>query len=138
MEGLNGQVAEQSDEKIVLITDDTSSLTLQDSVAIDGPLASVTAQNAVTFDTIPSHRSHNPQNNAKKSVPFQFGSRFLKEDDNVFEFNAWDNCTTSQEYNEYAELQYSKQREAPVSDFDKSEYLLFPWSPPLVVFSSAS
>jgi tRNAThr (cytosine32-N3)-methyltransferase len=68
------------------------------------------------------HRSHDPENNLKRSDPFQFGSRFLSQEDNVFEFNAWDHVETDDVYKEYAELQYAKQREAPVSDFDKSMY----------------
>jgi tRNAThr (cytosine32-N3)-methyltransferase len=45
----------------------------------------------------------------------------LSEEDNVFEFNAWDHVETDDTYKEYAELQYAKQREAPVSEFDKSK-----------------
>ncbi len=67
------------------------------------------------------YRSHDPNNNLKRSDPFQFGSRYLQEDDNVFEFNAWDHVETDDTYKEYAEVQYAKQREAPVSDFDKSK-----------------
>ncbi|KAH8804620.1 S-adenosyl-L-methionine-dependent methyltransferase [Xylogone sp. PMI_703] len=71
---------------------------------------------------IPPHRSHDPKNNLKRSDPFQFGSRFLKQEDDVFEFNAWDHVETDDDYKEYAELQYAKQREAPVSDFDKRRF----------------
>jgi tRNAThr (cytosine32-N3)-methyltransferase len=76
---------------------------------------------------IPPHRSHNPENNLKRSDPFSFGSRFLSQEDNVYEFNAWDHVETDDAYKEYAELQYAKQREAPVSDFDKSSYLFSPF-----------
>lgn len=72
---------------------------------------------------IPPHLSHDPEKNLKRSDPFQFGSRLLSQEDNVFEFNAWDHVETDDTYKEYAELQYAKQREAPVSDFDKSMYL---------------
>lgn len=72
----------------------------------------------------PAHRSHDPQHNMKRTDPFQFGSRLLKQEDNVFEFNAWDHVETDDTYKEYSELQYAKQREAPVSDFDKSAYSL--------------
>ncbi|KAF7956453.1 hypothetical protein EAE96_003794 [Botrytis aclada] len=91
--------------------EDISALTIQDpesSVANDRP-------------ELP-HRSHNPENNMKRSDPFQFGSRYLSEKDNVFEFNAWDHVETDDTYKEYAELQYAKQREAPVSEFDKSRF----------------
>jgi tRNAThr (cytosine32-N3)-methyltransferase len=72
---------------------------------------------------VPAHRSHDPEKNLKRTDPFQFGSRLLNEEDDVFEFNAWDHVETDDAYKEYAELQYAKQREAPVSDFDKSMLL---------------
>ncbi|XXH00289.1 hypothetical protein Hte_006631 [Hypoxylon texense] len=70
----------------------------------------------------PAHRNHDPQYNMKRSDPFQFGSRYLQEDDDVFEFNAWDHVETDDTYKEYAEQQYAKQRESPVSDFDKHRF----------------
>jgi len=76
------------------------------------------------------HRSHDPQFNQKRSDPFQFGSRYLEEKDDVFEFNAWDHVETDDTYKEYAEQQYAMQRESPVSDFDKcklTSYLLLPY-----------
>ncbi|KFY38717.1 hypothetical protein V494_04225 [Pseudogymnoascus sp. VKM F-4513 (FW-928)] len=73
-------------------------------------------------DPIPAHLSHDPQHNMKRTDPFQFGSRLLKEEDNVFEFNAWDHVETDDAYKEYSEVQYAKQREAPVSDFDKNRF----------------
>lgn len=51
---------------------------------------------------------------------FQFKPRLLSEADNVFEFNTWDRVENDDAYMEYAEQQYTKQREAPVSDFDNS------------------
>ncbi len=74
---------------------------------------------------VPAHRSHDPASNLKRSDPFQFGSRYLTEGDNVYEFNAWDHVETDDAYKEYTEQQLEKQRQAPVSDFDKSELLLF-------------
>ena len=102
----------QSNRETALV-EDLSSLTVQDSsAAIDPP-----AQ-------LPPHLSHDPENNLKRSDPFQFGSRYLSEEDNVYEFNAWDHVETDDTYKEYAELQYAKQREAPVSDFDRSQFSL--------------
>lgn len=90
---------------------------------------------------IPPHRSHAPQNNMKRVDPFQFGSRYLQQEDNVFEFNAWDHVQTDDTYKEYAEVQYAKQREAPVSEFDKSKQqkLFFEFSFPriLMIYSNA-
>ncbi|KAF2141763.1 uncharacterized protein K452DRAFT_271512 [Aplosporella prunicola CBS 121167] len=69
-----------------------------------------------------SARSHDPTNNQKRSDPFQFGSRYLEEGDNIFEFNAWDHVETDDTYKEFAEEQYARQRESPVSDFDKGRF----------------
>lgn len=88
------------------------------------------AANTQADPETPNHRSHDPDNNQKRSDPFQFGSRYLNEGDDVFEFNAWDHVETDDAYKEYAEEQFEKQRQAPVSDFDKSKcsapFLLFP------------
>ena len=89
--------------------------------AKDSDLLTVHDSSAAT--DLPPHLSHDPENNLKRSEPFQFGSRLLSQEDNVFEFNAWDHVETDDAYKQYAELQYAKQREAPVSDFDKSTYL---------------
>jgi len=86
-----------------------------------------TAAEKPDVEALPSHRSHDPENNLKRSDPFQFGSRLLGETDNVYEFNAWDHVETDDAYKAYAEEQYEMQRQSPVSDFDKSEFppLLF-------------
>ncbi|EPE33429.1 S-adenosyl-L-methionine-dependent methyltransferase [Glarea lozoyensis ATCC 20868] len=94
---------------------DLSTLTLAAGEAL------VATDPAQTGET-PPHLSHDPENNLKRSDPFQFGSRYLSEKDNVFEFNAWDHVETDDTYKEYAEQQYAKQREAPVSDFDKTRF----------------
>ncbi|KAF2090625.1 putative actin-binding protein ABP140 [Saccharata proteae CBS 121410] len=70
----------------------------------------------------PASRSHDASNNQKRTDPFQFGSRYLEEGDDVFEFNAWDHVETDDTYKEFAELQYARQRESPVSDFDKTRF----------------
>lgn len=74
-------------------------------------------------EAVPSHLSHDPAKNLKRSDPFQFGSRYLGEGDDVFEFNAWDHVETDDAYKEYAEKQIEMQRQSPVSDFDKSKWL---------------
>ncbi|PGH01946.1 hypothetical protein AJ79_07777 [Helicocarpus griseus UAMH5409] len=71
---------------------------------------------------VPRHRSHDPANNQKRTDPFQFGQRYLEEGDDVFEFNAWDHVETDAEYREYAELQYSKQKESPVREDARENY----------------
>lgn len=80
-------------------------------------------------DGVPPHRSHDASNNMKLRDPFQFGSRFLTEGDDVFEFNAWDHVETDEAYKEYAESQLEMQRRAPVSECDKSKLMtLSPFS----------
>ncbi|KAL1858595.1 hypothetical protein Plec18167_003534 [Paecilomyces lecythidis] len=71
---------------------------------------------------VPPHRSHDSNNNLKRTDPFQFGSRYLEEGDDVWEFNAWDHVETDEEYRAYAEHQIARQREAPVSDFDQQRF----------------
>lgn len=102
-----------------VVVENLSALTIQDSAAATEP----------PQPQLPPHLSHDPATNGKRTDPFQFGSRFLSEEDNVFEFNAWDHVETDDTYKEYAELQYAKQREAPVSPFDKSKCA--PIFPPL-------
>ncbi len=74
---------------------------------------------------VPAHRSHDPEKNKKRSDPFQFGNRYLGEQDDVFEFNAWDHVETDDAYKEFAQAQYEKQRQSPANDFDKSESTFF-------------
>ncbi|CAO2648789.1 Nn.00g097380.m01.CDS01 [Neocucurbitaria sp. VM-36] len=70
----------------------------------------------------PASRSHDPTNNQKRTDPFAFGSRYLEEGDNIFEFNAWDHVTVDSTYQAFSEEQYEKQRAEPVSDFDRKRY----------------
>jgi tRNAThr (cytosine32-N3)-methyltransferase len=70
----------------------------------------------------PASRSHDPTNNQKRSDPFAFGSRYLEEGDNIFEFNAWDHVTVDDTYKQFSEEQFSRQRQDPVSDFDRKRF----------------
>jgi tRNAThr (cytosine32-N3)-methyltransferase len=72
--------------------------------------------------SVPAHLSHDPATNAKRTDPFQFGQRYLKETDDIFEYNAWDHVTPDDEHYEYCESQYAKQKAAPVSDYDKDRF----------------
>ncbi|KAI9924591.1 hypothetical protein ASPWEDRAFT_111852 [Aspergillus wentii DTO 134E9] len=71
---------------------------------------------------VPPHRSHDPSNNMKRTDPFMFGSRYLEQGDDVYEFNAWDHVEPDDDFKEFAQGQYAKQREAPVSDYDKHRF----------------
>lgn len=83
--------------------------------------ALTTASRGEEADEVPPHRSHDPAKSLKRSDPFQFGSRFLSQEDDVFEFNAWDHVEVDDAYREHTERQLAMQREAPVSEFDKSK-----------------
>ncbi len=93
---------------------------LQELIAIDAPSNVTDVRTAQA-----SYRCSEPKDSLKRSDPFQFGSRYLQVTDNIYEFNAWDHVDTDDSYKEYAEVQYTRQREAPVSDFDKSKYTIF-------------
>ncbi|KAL3468854.1 S-adenosyl-L-methionine-dependent methyltransferase [Aspergillus californicus] len=86
------------------------------------PTEIIAAAQAANPPQIPAHRSHDPANNLKRTDPFMFGSRFLEQGDDVFEFNAWDHVEPDDEFKAFAEVQYAKQREAPASDFDKKRF----------------
>ncbi|KAF2683481.1 methyltransferase [Lentithecium fluviatile CBS 122367] len=70
----------------------------------------------------PTHRSHSPTNNQKRSDPFAFGSRFLEEGDDIFEFNAWDHVEVDASYLEFSQQQFEKQKADPVSEFDRKRF----------------
>jgi len=72
-------------------------------------------------EAVPPHRSHDPQHNQKRSDPFQFGSRYLTEGDDVFEVNAWDHVEIDDASEEYAEQQYEMQRRSRMYHFDTRE-----------------
>lgn len=97
---------------------------LEDMTALKAATEAVETVEAPT--DVPSHRSHDPAKSLKRSDPFQFGSRYLEAGDDVFEFNAWDHVETDDAYKVYTEEQLEKQRQSPVSDFDKSEFYLVP------------
>ena len=73
-------------------------------------------------ETVPAHLSHDPATNEKRTDPFQFGQRYLSEQDDVFEYNAWDHVVPDDAHYEYCEAQYAAQRAAPVSDFDRARF----------------
>ncbi len=114
--------------KILSFKDQYQAANLRMGAEIIDALGALDLEIDSTKVLLPPHKSHDPQYNQKRSDPFQFGSRYLGQDDNVFEFNAWDHVETDDAYKEYSEAQYAKQREAPVSAFDQSKLnIYFSW-----------
>lgn len=58
----------------------------------------------------------------KQSDPFQFGSRFLLSEEEVFSYNAWDHVETDAAYKAYSATQIAAQRSKPVGDYDKKRF----------------
>ncbi|KAK3048314.1 hypothetical protein LTR09_010307 [Extremus antarcticus] len=63
--------------------------------------------------------SNNPE---KRTDPFQFGTRYLEEGDDIFSHNAWDHVEVDSQYNDFILQQTGFQRENQVSDFDKQRF----------------
>ena len=82
----------------------------------------VSEDNEAREDPTPSHLSHDPATNAKRTDPFQFGQRYLSDSDDVFAYNAWDHVEPDSAHFEYCEAQYATQRASPVSDFDRRRF----------------
>ena len=78
----------------------------------------------VTPPTVPNTRTTPITNDLKRTDPFQFGSRFLEDTDDVFAWNAWDHVDPSQDplYVSYSSSQYAFQREHAASDFDRRRF----------------
>jgi tRNAThr (cytosine32-N3)-methyltransferase len=79
---------------------------------------------SATPPTAPNSRTTPLANHLKRTDPFQFGSRYLEADDDVFAWNAWDHVDPSQDpaFMEYAEAQYAFQKANAVSDFDRKRF----------------
>jgi tRNAThr (cytosine32-N3)-methyltransferase len=82
----------------------------------------ITISQLVRPPTVAASQSTEAERARKRADPFAFGQRFLEEGDDIFEHNAWDHVEVDEDYKAYAELQYAKQRDSPVSDFDKNRY----------------
>ncbi|KAL6360200.1 hypothetical protein LRP88_05903 [Fusarium phalaenopsidis] len=111
-----------------VVSQTVESVPVEKLAALDvkDPITEADTEAKAPESEVPPHRSHDPANNLKRSDPFQFGSRYLNEGDDVFEFNAWDHVETDDAYKEYAEQQYAKQRQNPVSDFEKRKFSIDP------------
>jgi tRNAThr (cytosine32-N3)-methyltransferase len=104
-----------------------SSLTLEGVAVTPTAVRALDADENATkppsaVETIPPHLSHDPATNAKRTDPFQFGQRYLTEDDDVFTYNAWDHVEPDDAHYEYCEAQYAAQRASPVSEYDQARF----------------
>jgi tRNAThr (cytosine32-N3)-methyltransferase len=98
-----------------------SMLHMRDAVVVEESAAyGVPAE----FQPVRKPRTDASDNPQKRTDPFQFGSRFLEEGDDIFAYNAWDHVETDETYKEFVLEQFQKQRENPVSEVDKSTYVL--------------
>ncbi|GIZ49552.1 hypothetical protein CKM354_001258200 [Cercospora kikuchii] len=75
-----------------------------------------------TYEPIRKPATDSKNNPEKRSDPFQFGSRYLEEGDDIFAHNAWDHVAVDPEYNDFIEQQTIFQRENQVSEFDKKRF----------------
>ncbi|USW57948.1 Putative methyltransferase type 12, S-adenosyl-L-methionine-dependent methyltransferase [Septoria linicola] len=75
-----------------------------------------------SFEPIRNPATDSKDNPHKRSDPFQFGSRYLEDGDDMFAHNAWDHVSVDPEYNEFIEQQTLFQRANQVSDFDKKRF----------------
>ncbi|KAK9455219.1 S-adenosyl-L-methionine-dependent methyltransferase [Dipodascopsis uninucleata] len=62
----------------------------------------------------------------ERDNPFQFGQRYLKDKDAVWDYNAWDHVEWDEEQEILAQEKLENQRKNPVNDFDKKLYLSNP------------
>lgn len=60
--------------------------------------------------------------NRQGDNPFEFGNRYLKNEEDVWAHNAWDHVEWGEEQLLEAERQLAAQKQTPVSDFDKQLY----------------
>ncbi|KAJ8103270.1 S-adenosyl-L-methionine-dependent methyltransferase [Lipomyces tetrasporus] len=62
----------------------------------------------------------------ERDDPFQFGQRYLDDEDAVWDYNAWDHVEWDEEQEILAQEKLQKQRENPVNDFDRKLYMSNP------------
>jgi tRNAThr (cytosine32-N3)-methyltransferase len=102
---------------------------LRKYVTIDSPTTSApppTEEDAygvpAAIEPIRKPATDSQNNNQKRTDPFQFGTRFLEEGDDIYAHNAWDHVEVDPQYAEFIAQQTILQRDNKVSDFDKKRF----------------
>ncbi|KAJ9645074.1 hypothetical protein H2199_003078 [Coniosporium tulheliwenetii] len=90
--------------------------------ATNSTVQSTETASAVLSPSAPPHPAPTTQATTSSAATFQFGSRYLEEGDDIFEFNAWDHVEVDSAYASFSEEQFEKQRQSPVSDWDKKRF----------------
>lgn len=75
-----------------------------------------------TYEPVRKPTTDSKDNPEKRSDPFQFGTRYLEEGDDIFSHNAWDHVEVDPQYSEFITQQTLFQKENQVSDFDKKRF----------------
>lgn len=89
------------------------------------PLPEGPASNVVKEPTLSPEVSEVPEASRieRGDRPYEFGKRFLTQEDDVWKYNAWDHVEWGPEQKEEAERQLAAQAQTPVNDFDKGLYM---------------
>jgi len=120
MEHMRGVVTDPLEPPNNGIEDSTTSL---DSLHISSDPTEQSAYGVpTTYQPLRKATTSSSSNPNKRSDPFQFGSRFLEEGDDIFSHNAWDHVETDSSYQDFILEQTDLQRSNPVNDFDKARF----------------
>lgn len=74
------------------------------------------------FAPVRKPATNSNENPEKRTDPFQFGTRYLEEGDDIFAHNAWDHVEVDSQYNDFIEQQTLFQRSNQVTPFDKQRF----------------
>lgn len=115
-------MAEASSPNSTILTDPSSCSSSSPSAFTVSSKPTPPSSSPPSPASLPPHLSHNPETNTKISPPFQFGSRYLSPESNIYEFNAWDHVPPPQSWLTHSESQYALQRSSPVSAYDAQRF----------------